>query len=658
MPPSLRLPWSLALLLGAGLALAADAPFTWPEPGTAAPLDPTSLLAPQWTAWGGRATLRFDAHLLAPYGAEISVAGAAQSTSGDLHLPIREQGGLEFKIGGTQFQGFVEGHWQLRGALKIRAGKRELILQDLKLVPRASNSWDLDVVDADGTVWFVNDHVHYQISPDRTQIELFNMDLRATPALAKWLGDSNVEGHRLGGMAVSSAVRVDGDVSKSLKSCTAPNWPNSANPGGPWRADVMLNDMSSIDLMNCVNCVGEGAGTGGQVVFAPNATLVNSSALNDPNTPFNAAEVPWYFKFSGYRPPYNNDQHPFLIWNLYRQNSDGTVDQIGRSGIKHAFLTINFGCADPTCGSIDGSILGRGCGDVYSSGNNDEGNALGPRSEVVPARGIWGRCGSIYDANCDHSPTNPSDPLQMRDRMVVTESQIRASANPGARYFMESWYVVRDDINIYNTMGYREVQPGFGGTWQMANVGAFTQGPFINSWVDPALPVANRANAEITSSEGKARVAVRASYRGNGVWRYDYAVMNLDYSRPQMQLQPVAGNPSAEVYRVTRNFGFSAFEVARVAGSSATAVRFSDGDNESQNQWVGSVNAGNVRWAGAESSALNWGSLYAFSIESDTAPGPANATLNVLDAGSPAQFAASVIGPTGAVGGLFEDGLE
>jgi hypothetical protein len=88
-------------------------------------------------------------------------------------------------------------------------------------------------------------------------------------------------------------------------------------------------------------------------------------------------------------PPYGNDQHPYLIWNLYRTNSDGRLEQIGRSGVKHAWLTTNGSCLDSTA-EHDSHILGRGCLDTYGTGNNDTSSDLGPRSEIVPATGIWG----------------------------------------------------------------------------------------------------------------------------------------------------------------------------------------------------------------------------------------------------------------------------
>ena len=56
--------------------------------------------------------------------------------------------------------------------------------------------------------------------------------------------------------------------------------------------------------------------------------------------------------------------------------------------MKHAFYTVNFNCP---CGG--GHVLYPTCEDVYSSFTNDDSTNLGPRSEIVRATGIWGRCG-------------------------------------------------------------------------------------------------------------------------------------------------------------------------------------------------------------------------------------------------------------------------
>jgi hypothetical protein len=41
--------------------------------------------------------------------------------------------------------------------------------------------------------------------------------------------------------------------------------------------------------------------------------------------------------------------------------------------------------------------------------------------------------------------------------MIVKEQQISPTVNPGASYLFESWYVAREDVNIYNSMATRAV---------------------------------------------------------------------------------------------------------------------------------------------------------------------------------------------------------
>ena len=246
------------------------------------------------------------------------------------------------------------------------------------------------------------------------------------------------------------------------------------------------------DPVGCMTCDGPG-GNDGIASVAPNSTLRNNVNLGSQQVDDLGRSERHEQRALGRQrrvardvqrpnPPYNNDQHPFLIWNMYRVNADGSIDQIGRSGVKHAFLTINAGCLD-SCNEFDS--LGRGCGDTYGSGNNDSPGDMGPRSEIVPADGIWGRCGSIWDSTCtgtQHSNGNGS----WTQRMQVHESQIDPAANPGATYMMESWYIAREDINIENSMATINGTPHYASNqWSLNSQSGFKLGPAVNRWVEP-----------------------------------------------------------------------------------------------------------------------------------------------------------------------------
>jgi hypothetical protein len=350
--------------------------------------------------------------------------------------------------------------------------------------------------------------------------------------------------------------------------------------------------------------------------------------------------------FSGNNEPYDNDQHPFLIWNMYRTNADGSIEQIGRSGVKHAWLTVNAGCLD-SCNNFN--ALGRGCGDTYGVGNNDNPGDLGPRSEIVPAQGIWGRCGSIWDSTCTGGQHNNGN-NSWTQRLQTHESQIDPAANAGATYMFESWYVARDDINIYNSMATITGTPHFSSNqWSFSGQSNYKLGPAIDKWVSPTAPPANSLNTELTAAEGHAKVAVKATSLGGGSWRYDYAVANLDFARAIVQ--PPQNGPDP---RVLSNKGFDSFSVPIPAGSVVTATSFRDGDLVVANDWKTVNNGTRVTWngGGVLSSAtakgkptLDWGTMYSFSITVNRAPASGSSVLHVATAGSPAQYNVTTLVP-------------
>lgn len=636
---SLSLLLPLALLIGTCAQAERALKFPWADPQSQPSFDPQAPSATRWTAAGGDLAIRFNDDLLRAYGIEVRGLGGARPDRGQWRLPITDDKSIRFSVAGTQFQEFVAGSLELTGGFEFHHQGKRLELATLRLLPVHAKTWQLQLLDARGDAWFSSSHMHYQLSPGWDQLALFNMNLRAGARFADWLGAPHLQGKSVGEMEVLSRVRMPDDIGLVSKSCSAPNWPNQPQSATElWQADVTLINIDEIDWRRCDGCAGSVGPADGRVVFAPDATLRNSNQAN-------AADVPWHEKFSGYNAPYGNDQHPYLIWNLYRQNADGSLEQIARSGVKHAFLTTNISCADPTCQA--GNVIGKGCMDTYTSGNNDGSNNLGPRREVVPARGIWGRCGSIFDVNCDHIANNVANDT-FRDRLVVNESQLRSAGNAGASYFMDAWYIVRDDRDIYNTMGFVRVQPAFVSTWNLNITGPYTSGPVINHWVNPTAPGPNATNVEIVSPEGHVRMAAKAGLLPNGLWRYDYAVMNFDYSRASVERVAVAGQPTAEVFRVSRNSGFSAFEIAS-RDPLATGLKFSDGDLDPANDWPVTADKQRVRWQGGENRTLDWGTLYSFSLQSRRAPGPALGVLQILDPGKTPSISGMLIGPTGAV---------
>jgi hypothetical protein len=264
-------------------------------------------------------------------------------------------------------------------------------------------------------------------------------------------------------------------------------------------------------------------------------------------------------------------------------------------------------------------------------GTNDSTGSLGPRSEITAHRGTWERCGSVFDTNCDgiqNSVPGFSGAADPR-RLGVLESDLQV---PGATYYFDSWYVVRDDNNIYNGMAYRQVTPTFTGTaWTFGPLSAQRAGAVVDAWVNPAAPGPNADNRKIDTGVGQLTLAGRATDVGGGRWRYDYALMNHDYDN-----------------------GISTFSVALPAGAVVSNAFFRDHDRNPETDWVAKVAAGDqIRFEPPKNARTphryfqDWGLLYTFSFEVNAAPaaiGDSSASLGVLD-GLTRSLSVRTVGP-------------
>jgi hypothetical protein len=535
--------------------------------------------------------------------------------------------------------------------LRSRSGHRSPAVW---LVPRGQLDWNL--VDAKGGIWFSIEHG--MRSPDiaRDGLRLVTADLRVGPALAAWRRLA-VRDELIGnvGLRLPLAVDAASPATKGAvaKSCAAPNWPGT--PG--YVTDVSLVDINRVDVLRCRRLGGGGTcdgpgGDEGEVVYVPSATLRNRLEAD-------AADVPWYTKFSGNLPPYGNDQHPYLVWSFYRLDAEGRIEQLARSGLKHAFATANELCNDATC-PTNGNILGRACQDLYNAGSNDAAFLLAPRTELIPATGVWGRCGSVFDdvINADNSPgcDGIQDPGVAFDgytfRMVLRETTIDPALNSGASYYVDAWYVVRDDVDIFNTMGHRSLQPNYAsGAWRVGALGPFQTGAVIERWLEAAGATESTSLGEASVAEGRVRVAARVLRLPDGRYRYDYAVMNFDFSR--VATDPGTSEPNL---RILSNRGFSAIEVALPDGAGVDATEFRDGDPNAANDWAGGAVPDAWRWTAPPGVTFDWGSLVFLRIVSPNPPGSGELLLAIADAGSPATLPVSALVPDGSR--LFVDGFE
>jgi hypothetical protein len=613
-----------------------------------------------WAAEGGTLQIRFNRDLLRQFGADLVPHSPEWDHRGNRY-PLRDDA-LELIADWGTIRRFERGALTTRAGFTLVQGDRREHIAWFAVVPAALPQPVLEIRDAKDRAWFIAERLMYRLDDQAGRLSMPTVDLRIGPALAAWLGRPDATGQVVADLSLDSRLLPLGPAPAAPKTCAAPQWHGT---------NGKLNDVRLVSMtaqqMRCRRsddntppfgvCDGPSALGGaddGEVVLAPSATLRNSDTEQ-------TADVPWYEKFLGafphQYPPYNNDQHPILVWNLYRLGADGRMVQIGRSGAKHAWFSTNFGCNDPTCSG--GHILGRACADEYTASSNDSEYYLAPRSEIIPARGIWGRCGSIFDDSPQGTPgcdgvqdfEFPSaSQIGYAYRLVARESALERPANDGARWFMEAWYVVRDDIDIFNTMGWIEVNPVWGGgQWNLSQLaGGMRLGPAIDAWVAPGSG-ANERSETLATAEGQVRVAVRVTPVG-GRWRYDYAVMNLDFARALTE----GAEPNL---RVLDARGFGGFVVPLVPGGGVSGLSFADADANAGNDWSMAAGANAASFtAPAGANTLDWGTLFRFSLESSAAPVQGEINLVPARAGSPASFGVPSLVPGPPP--LFADGFE
>ncbi len=496
--------------------------------------------------------------------------------------------------------------------------------------------------DQSGAVWFVSSHAHSLLVLNTTpHLQLNSAEFLIGPALAERLNDQQLNGQIIGIQDIQMPV-IEGPTTLTRNSCEIPVWPTAT-----LKADVRLTETNGIQQMRCNGCDGPNNNEA-TVVIAPNATLRNVGVT----------DVPWYEKFSGFFQPYLNDQHPYLVWAMYRQDSDGVLRQIGRSGVKHAYFAQNLGCS---CAS-DGRILGQNCVDTYSAATNDTpGDALctsnfcfqGKREEILPAAGLYFRCGSEYDPNCDGDQSDHVQYGPYENRMLVNESELTGvvgNLETGTRWFTDAWYIVRDEGNWIDNIGTREVFPSYSsGIWLFnQNIAPFRQGTVLDRWDNDLPTLAAHRLSMIETPLGNVQVSVRVRRIPGDRWEYQNTVFNADFQTAAYAIESfwprlISQSSFSEVAFRSENFG-----------AQQIATRMVDLDRNTANDWTRSSATNVARFTAPVGSSHPWGAVYTYIYTSAVPPG-GNSTIEFR---VPAGFVydGTVLGPNPDV--MLSSGFE
>ncbi len=346
--------------------------------------------------------------------------------------------------------------------------------------------------------------------------------------------------------------------------------------------------------------------------------------------------------------------HPLIAQNMYRLKN-GRFEQLGQSFLKNAFQSLNSPCVDCVQPPMGGAQLGVGCSDVYGAGYNGSQGNLGRRSTCNATTGVFSW------------PPPPEPGNVIGQRLQVFTADIDPALNPGALYFGEGHFVTADDAqwthngapatNGLNNAAYQRL--AFSSTTAAPAIVGPPRPllPAIFAWqeVDPVVSI-TPADCLDTSLPGPgivARfwVAAKATDNGNGTWRYEYAVQNLNADRAGGSFVVPIGNGV-----VVSGIGFHGVFAHSGEPYPNTATN--------PNNWLGAVSGNTVRWTtpqayqppnGDNANALRWGTLYNFWFDANVAPVSGTVTIGLFKPGTVMSVDAGTIPIPGRCAGDFNN---
>lgn len=398
--------------------------------------------------------------------------------------------------------------------------------------------------------------------------------------------------------------------------------------------------------------------------------------------------------------------HPFISLNLFRKKTfqmNGVpvtrFEQIGQNWVKHGFFALsNLQCGThpfagqvnaqwpggtpSNCQSTNGTALGVGCTDTYSSSLNATQSGNGPRYEINPWTSGWSYAGSVFQVGGGPTGGNVR-------RLQVREADLIPPVGQTYNLYGEGYYNSVDDVEIMDSAGWKPVS-SFAATgtsnpssttWSFTMSGSAVDenmGFAIDAWTPAGAQVVDSgqsvfaqgfpiveawtANADgpggaQVSPDGRGIVSWQVTDIGGGQYQYEYLILNIDMDR-QIGSLIVPVPSGVNVTNMGWSGVFSHNEPRNGQPIGGAGVKNIDNDG-----WASARNSNDVTWSTdafgsvSTSNPLRWGTSYNFWFTADAAPDRATGVVSLFKPGSPTElsftFAAPAAPPPPVLPGAF-----
>ncbi len=550
--------------------------------------------AETWTVKPGRTTFHFDTALMEQLG--LSLTGVEETSSAPAsivpmegphwHFQHSALSDLSFEVDNGVYHSAtpLSGRVLHEGGFAVRdkATGALYTMMDFEIVPATEQTaigartvFEMQEEGATPLFDLVYGGIAYVRGDDVFRV--VNFDLKLSPELANEINRPELARKTIGlGEIYADAEWIAGEYTG------IPAGPNER--GGCDFRDVALGILDDMDYRSRTGSYPTG------VVGLSMAT----TSCNVGN-----CDVEWYAPMQ--------EDHPGIAMHLYREDADGVLEQIGISNIKHGFFALSSSQCTSCQNPSNGTFLGVGCSDTYGAGNNSDRNWLAPRDEWESFPGTWTCNASHFAAgqnNCNRNHGS-SGHGSTEHRLEVRDADL---VDPDLDYFFEAYYVVRDDMNKINNIGWRP-------TWYTRNGDSYTfrdgvpgnssagypvnEGPLIETWGD-------ESNRGTFPGSGEVILSVKVTDIGGGDYQYEYALMNFD---------------------ADENIG--SFSIP-VGTASISNIGFNDPNLNDLDDWTASIDGGVITWT-ASSYTIGYGQMFNFRFTADAMPNDGDAEISSGD---------------------------